>query len=38
MATESFTRPWPHEIVMGAKTKALVDGKWKPLAKELEID
>jgi 4-hydroxy-3-polyprenylbenzoate decarboxylase len=33
--TEGFTRPWPDEIVMDAKTKALVDGKWKALAKEL---
>jgi 4-hydroxy-3-polyprenylbenzoate decarboxylase len=37
-ATEGFTRPWPDEIVMDAKTKALVDGKWKALAKELGID
>jgi 4-hydroxy-3-polyprenylbenzoate decarboxylase len=36
--TEGFTRPWPDEIVMDAKTKALVDGKWKALAKELGID
>jgi 4-hydroxy-3-polyprenylbenzoate decarboxylase len=35
--TEGFTRPWPDEIVMDAKTKALVDGKWKALAKELGI-
>jgi len=33
--TEGFTRPWPDEIVMDARTKALVDGKWKALAKEL---
>jgi 4-hydroxy-3-polyprenylbenzoate decarboxylase len=33
--TEGFTRPWPDEIVMDAKTKAVVDGKWKALAKEL---
>jgi len=33
--TEGFTRPWPDEIAMDAKTKALVDGKWKALAKEL---
>jgi 3-polyprenyl-4-hydroxybenzoate decarboxylase len=33
--TEGFTRPWPEEIVMDAKTKALVDSKWKALAKEL---
>jgi 4-hydroxy-3-polyprenylbenzoate decarboxylase len=36
--TEGFTRPWPDEIVMDAKTKALVDDKWKALAKELGID
>jgi 4-hydroxy-3-polyprenylbenzoate decarboxylase len=32
--TEGFTRPWPDEIVMDPKTKALVDSKWKPLARE----
>jgi 4-hydroxy-3-polyprenylbenzoate decarboxylase len=36
--TEGFTRPWPDEIVMDAKTKALVDGKWKELAKELGLE
>jgi 4-hydroxy-3-polyprenylbenzoate decarboxylase len=36
--TEGFTRPWPDEIVMDAHTKALVDNKWKALAKELGID
>ncbi|MFZ0952318.1 MAG: UbiD family decarboxylase [Candidatus Sulfotelmatobacter sp.] len=36
--TEGFTRPWPDEIVMDTKTKALVDNKWKALAKELGID
>ena len=36
-ASEGFTRPWPGEIVMDAKTKALVDTKWKALAKELGI-
>src|SRR5271154_1884488 len=36
--TEGFTRPWPDEIVIDAKTKALVDSKWKTLAKELGID
>jgi 4-hydroxy-3-polyprenylbenzoate decarboxylase len=36
--TEGFTRPWPDEIVMDAKTKKLVDSKWKALAKELGID
>ena len=34
-ASEGFARPWPDEIVMDAKTKALVDSKWKMLAKEL---
>jgi 4-hydroxy-3-polyprenylbenzoate decarboxylase len=36
--TEGFARPWPDEIVMDAKTRALVDGKWKALAKELGIE
>jgi len=36
-ASEGFTRPWPDEIVMDGKTKALVDGKWKALAKEFGI-
>jgi 4-hydroxy-3-polyprenylbenzoate decarboxylase len=36
--TEGFTRPWPDEILMDAKTKALVDSKWKALAKELGIE
>ena len=35
--TEGFTRPWPDEILMDAKTKALVDSKWRALAKELGI-
>jgi 4-hydroxy-3-polyprenylbenzoate decarboxylase len=35
---EGFTRPWPNEIVMDAKTKALVDSKWRALAKELGIE
>ena len=35
--SEGFTRPWPDEIVMDAKTKALVDAKWKALARELGI-
>jgi len=34
---EGFSRPWPDEIVMDAKTKALVDSKWKALAKELGL-
>jgi len=36
-ASEGFTRPWPEEIVMDAKTKERVDSKWKVLAKELGI-
>jgi 4-hydroxy-3-polyprenylbenzoate decarboxylase len=36
-ASEGFTRRWPDEIVMDAKTKALVDSKWKTLAKELGL-
>jgi 4-hydroxy-3-polyprenylbenzoate decarboxylase len=36
-ASEGFTRPWPDEILMDAKTQSLVDGKWKDLAKELGI-
>ena len=30
-ASEGFTRPWPDEILMDEKTKALVDRKWKDL-------
>ena len=37
-STEGFGRPWPDEIVMDAKTRAMVDGKWKALAKELGIE
>ena len=29
--SEGFSRPWPDEITMDAKTKALVDKKWKDL-------
>jgi len=29
--TEGFTRPWPDEIVMDARTRARVDGLWKNL-------
>jgi 4-hydroxy-3-polyprenylbenzoate decarboxylase len=36
--TEGFTRPWPDEITMDAKTRALVDGKWKSLSKELGLE
>jgi len=32
--TEGFTRPWPDEITMDAKTKAMVDKKWKDLGIE----
>ena len=32
--TEGFTRPWPDEILMDHKTKALVDKKWKELGIE----
>jgi 4-hydroxy-3-polyprenylbenzoate decarboxylase len=37
-ASEGFARPWPDEIVMDSKTKALVESKWKALAKELGIE
>jgi 4-hydroxy-3-polyprenylbenzoate decarboxylase len=37
-ASEGFTRPWPDEIVMDAKTKTLVDSKWAKLVKELGIE
>ncbi len=37
-STEGFERPWPDEIVMDVKTRALVEGKWKALAKELGIE
>jgi 4-hydroxy-3-polyprenylbenzoate decarboxylase len=30
-SSEGFTRPWPDEILMDEKTKALVDKKWKEL-------
>jgi 4-hydroxy-3-polyprenylbenzoate decarboxylase len=36
--SEGFERPWPDEILMDEKTKALVDAKWKMLAKELGIE
>ncbi|HEX7286294.1 MAG TPA: UbiD family decarboxylase [Candidatus Angelobacter sp.] len=32
--TEGFTRPWPDEILMDEKTKAMVDKKWKELGIE----
>ena len=37
-ASEGFSRPWPDEITMDAKTKSLVDAKWKTLAKDLGIE
>jgi 4-hydroxy-3-polyprenylbenzoate decarboxylase len=37
-ASEGFARPWPDEILMDNQTKALVDGKWQTLKKELGID
>src|SRR6476660_3177157 len=37
-SSEGFTRPWPDEILMDEKTKALVDTKWQALAKELGLD
>jgi len=33
-STEGFSRPWPDEILMDEKTKALVDKKWKELGLE----
>ena len=36
--SEGFSRPWPDEIRMDDKTKALVDSKWKTLAKELGLE
>ena len=36
--SEGFARPWPDEILMDETTKAVVNGKWKTLAKELGID
>jgi 4-hydroxy-3-polyprenylbenzoate decarboxylase len=36
--SEGFQRPWPDEILMDAKTKTLVDSKWKALAKELGLE
>jgi 4-hydroxy-3-polyprenylbenzoate decarboxylase len=37
-SSEGFARPWPDEIVMDAKTRVLVDGKWKALARELGME
>jgi 4-hydroxy-3-polyprenylbenzoate decarboxylase len=33
-SSEGFTRPWPDEILMDEKTKALVDKKWRELGLE----
>ena len=33
-ASEGFNRPWPDEILMDEKTKAMVDKKWKDLGLE----
>jgi 4-hydroxy-3-polyprenylbenzoate decarboxylase len=33
-SSEGFNRPWPDEILMDEKTKALVDKKWKELGFE----
>jgi len=33
-ASEGFTRPWPDEITMDPKIKALVDKKWRDLGIE----
>jgi 4-hydroxy-3-polyprenylbenzoate decarboxylase len=37
-ASEGFARPWPDEIVMDAKTRAVVDRKWKALLKEFGME
>ena len=36
--SEGFARPWPDEILMDARTRSVVDSKWKALAKELGIE
>lgn len=33
-SSEGFNRPWPDEILMDERTKALVDKKWKDLGLE----
>ena len=33
-SAEGFTRPWPDEITMEARVKAVVDKKWKNLGIE----
>ncbi len=37
-STEGFSRPWPDEIVMDARTRASVNSKWKELIKELGME
>jgi 4-hydroxy-3-polyprenylbenzoate decarboxylase len=37
-STEGFSRPWPDEITMDAKTRELVDSKWRSLVRELGIE
>jgi 4-hydroxy-3-polyprenylbenzoate decarboxylase len=37
-STEGFARPWPDEITMDAKTRALVNSKWTALTRELGIE
>jgi len=37
-SSEGFARPWPDDIAMDARTKALVNSKWNALAKELGIE
>ena len=36
-SSEGFARPWPDEIVMDPRIRALVDGKWKAIARELGL-
>lgn len=38
MVERRFRAPWPDEIVRDARTRALVDGKWNALAKQLGIE
>ncbi len=37
-STEGFSRPWPDEILMDARTRTSVDSKWKELIKELGLE
>ncbi len=34
-SSEGFTRPWPNEILMDAKTKALVDSQVESFGKRV---